>query len=139
MALCAHVAALKCSVPFVAFQDGFRGLDPLIAYSVKASSNLALLRALGRQGAGADPGPGRVSHQVRHMCLYNRFRNASIQTIPACSTGFHSTGIGPPRSTQGPPVHFQYIRNGFRVCFHSRSSVSRAASRASTGTWPACL
>ena len=38
-----------------AFRDGLAGLDdPLIAYSVKANSNGALLRVLARQGLGAD-------------------------------------------------------------------------------------
>jgi len=36
------------------FQDTFAGLDLLLAYSVKANGNLALLNRIGRLGAGAD-------------------------------------------------------------------------------------
>ncbi len=37
-----------------AFQRAFEGADPLVAYSVKANGNLALLARLGALGAGAD-------------------------------------------------------------------------------------
>jgi len=37
-----------------AFVDAFSGLDSLICYSVKANSNMAVIRTLGRLGAGAD-------------------------------------------------------------------------------------
>lgn len=36
------------------FFDAFSGLDPLVAYSVKANSNLAILKLLASEGAGAD-------------------------------------------------------------------------------------
>ncbi len=36
------------------FQDAFKGADALTAYSVKANSNLAVLRILASEGAGAD-------------------------------------------------------------------------------------
>lgn len=36
------------------FAEGFEGLDPLICYSVKANSNLAVIATLAAQGAGAD-------------------------------------------------------------------------------------
>lgn len=36
------------------FFDAFDGLDPLVAYSVKANSNLSVLRVLASEGAGAD-------------------------------------------------------------------------------------
>ncbi len=36
------------------FAKGFEGTDALIAYSVKANSNLAILTLLGKRGAGAD-------------------------------------------------------------------------------------
>ena len=36
------------------FQDAFKGADALTAYSVKANSNLAVLRVLASEGAGAD-------------------------------------------------------------------------------------
>jgi diaminopimelate decarboxylase len=39
---------------FRAFDEAFREVDHLIAYSVKANGNLAILHRLGRLGAGAD-------------------------------------------------------------------------------------
>ncbi|MEO1252290.1 MAG: diaminopimelate decarboxylase [Pseudomonadota bacterium] len=39
---------------FSVFQNAFAGADPLIAFSVKANSNIAVLRVLGDDGAGAD-------------------------------------------------------------------------------------
>jgi diaminopimelate decarboxylase len=39
---------------FRAFADAFAPVNPLIAYSVKANGNLAVLRLLGEAGAGAD-------------------------------------------------------------------------------------
>lgn len=36
------------------FADSFEGLDTLVAYSVKANSNIAVLQTLARLGAGAD-------------------------------------------------------------------------------------
>jgi len=36
------------------FAEAFDGLDPLVAFSVKANSNLAVIATLARQGAGAD-------------------------------------------------------------------------------------
>ena len=39
---------------YQAFTRAFAAVDPLIAYSVKANGNLAVLRALGDAGAGAD-------------------------------------------------------------------------------------
>lgn len=37
-----------------AFQDAFRGVNPLVAYSVKANGNLAVLSLIASEGAGAD-------------------------------------------------------------------------------------
>ena len=39
---------------FRAFRAAFSAVDPLIAYSVKANGNLAVLRLLAGEGAGAD-------------------------------------------------------------------------------------
>jgi len=36
------------------FEQGLAGMDSLIAYSVKANSNIAVLAVLAKQGAGAD-------------------------------------------------------------------------------------
>jgi diaminopimelate decarboxylase len=49
---CYSEAALRRR--FRNFRDAFAGLDPLIAYSVKANGNLSLLRILREEGAGAD-------------------------------------------------------------------------------------
>ncbi len=43
-------------------REAFRGLDPLVAYSVKANPNLALLGLLARAGAGADIVSGGELH-----------------------------------------------------------------------------
>lgn len=48
-----------------AFTDAFAALDPLIAYSVKANGNLAVLRLLAEAGAGADIVSGGELHRVR--------------------------------------------------------------------------
>jgi diaminopimelate decarboxylase len=39
---------------FTVFRDAFRGREVLVAYAVKANSNLSVLKTLGRLGAGAD-------------------------------------------------------------------------------------
>jgi diaminopimelate decarboxylase len=39
---------------FQVFRDAFAGLDALVAYSVKANSNLAVIKTLAGEGAGAD-------------------------------------------------------------------------------------
>ena len=36
------------------FHHAFEGLDPLVAFSVKASPNLAVIKLLASEGAGAD-------------------------------------------------------------------------------------
>ena len=36
------------------FAESFRGIDALVAYSVKANSNIAVLATLAKMGAGAD-------------------------------------------------------------------------------------
>ncbi len=46
------------------FQDALAGLDALVCFSVKASSNLALLRLLFSGGAGADIVSGGELHRV---------------------------------------------------------------------------
>lgn len=48
-----------------AFATAFAPLDPLIAYSVKANSNLAVLRLLAGLGAGADIVSGGELHRAR--------------------------------------------------------------------------
>ncbi|CAN5862326.1 diaminopimelate decarboxylase [soil metagenome] len=48
-----------------AFADAFAALDPLIAYSVKANGNLAVLQLLAGAGAGADIVSGGELHRAR--------------------------------------------------------------------------
>lgn len=50
---------------FTEVRDAFAALNPLIAYSVKSNSNLAVLQLLSRAGAGADI----VSGGELHRCL----------------------------------------------------------------------
>ncbi|CAN5598352.1 diaminopimelate decarboxylase [soil metagenome] len=50
---------------YLAFADAFAELDPLIAYSVKANGNLAVLRLLAELGAGADIVSGGELHRTR--------------------------------------------------------------------------
>jgi diaminopimelate decarboxylase len=47
------------------FDRAFAGVDHLIAYSVKANGNLALLKLLGEQGAGADIVSAGELHRAR--------------------------------------------------------------------------
>jgi diaminopimelate decarboxylase len=49
-----------------AFTGAFAALDPLIAYSVKANGNLAVLRLLAGAGAGADIVSGGELFRARH-------------------------------------------------------------------------
>jgi len=49
---CYSAAALKRN--FQSYRDQFKEENSLICYAVKANSNLAIIRALGRMGAGAD-------------------------------------------------------------------------------------
>ena len=48
-----------------AFASAFAAVDPLIAYSVKANGNLAVLRALAEEGAGADIVSAGELHRAR--------------------------------------------------------------------------
>jgi diaminopimelate decarboxylase len=48
-----------------AFRDAFAAVDPLIAYSVKANGNLAVLQLLAQAGAGADIVSGGELHRAR--------------------------------------------------------------------------
>lgn len=52
---------------FQVFQDAFAGTSHLICYSVKANSNLAVLDALLRQGAGFDIVSGGELARVKHV------------------------------------------------------------------------
>ena len=39
------------------FADAFEGVDALVCFAVKANSNIAVLKTLAQQGAGADVSP----------------------------------------------------------------------------------
>jgi diaminopimelate decarboxylase len=49
---------------FRAFRAAFAGVDPLVAFAVKANGNLAILHRLGRLGAGADIVSGGELHRA---------------------------------------------------------------------------
>lgn len=69
------------------FKQGLTGMDALIAYSVKANSNLAVLALLSKLGAGADVvSGGELARALRagipaknrvFWCRKNTFGNAS--------------------------------------------------------------
>lgn len=63
-----------------AFTDAFRGVDHLVAYSVKANGNLAILNRLARLGAGAD------------IVSYGELHRALRAGIPAARVLFAGVG-----------------------------------------------
>jgi len=52
------------------FADSFSGIDALVAYSVKANSNIAVLATLAKLGAGADVVSG--GELARALVAYSR-------------------------------------------------------------------
>lgn len=64
---------------FIKLQQAFRSLNPLICYSVKANSNLALLKALVDKGAGLDIVSGGELHRALKVdCPPERIVYASV-------------------------------------------------------------
>lgn len=64
---------------FVKLKDAFREVKPLICYSVKANSNLAILRALVDKGAGLDiVSGGELYRAVKAGCPAERIVYASV-------------------------------------------------------------
>lgn len=64
---------------FLKLKNAFRELDPLICYSVKANSNLALLKALVDKGAGLDiVSGGELFRAIRVGCFPRRIVYASV-------------------------------------------------------------
>ena len=64
---------------FLKLKSAFRALHPLICYSVKANSNLALLRALVNKGAGLDiVSGGELFRAKRAGCPAERIVYASV-------------------------------------------------------------
>ncbi|MEE2691426.1 MAG: diaminopimelate decarboxylase [Pseudomonadota bacterium] len=62
------------------FREAFKGLDALIAYSVKANSNIAVLKVLAGEGAGADVVSG------------GELRRARAAGVPAAKIVFSGVG-----------------------------------------------
>ena len=69
---------------FEVFRDGLAPLDPMICYAVKANSNQAVIRTLGKLGAGAD------------VVSEGEFRRALAAGIPADRVIF--SGVGKTRA-----------------------------------------
>jgi diaminopimelate decarboxylase len=64
---------------FVKLKNAFRSLEPLICYSVKANSNLAILRALVDKGAGLDiVSGGELFRALSVGCAPERIVYASV-------------------------------------------------------------
>ncbi|MFH1269500.1 MAG: diaminopimelate decarboxylase [Candidatus Omnitrophota bacterium] len=64
---------------FVKLKTAFRSIEPLICYSVKANSNLAILKALVDKGAGLDiVSGGELSRAVKVGCPANKIVYASV-------------------------------------------------------------
>lgn len=64
---------------FLKLQNAFRGVDPLICYSVKANSNLAILKALVEKGAGLDiVSGGELFRALQAGCPARKIVYASV-------------------------------------------------------------
>jgi len=64
---------------FIKLRDAFRPIRPLICYSVKANSNLAILRSLVKQGAGLDiVSGGELYRALKVGCPENKIVYASV-------------------------------------------------------------
>ncbi|MDD5518074.1 MAG: diaminopimelate decarboxylase [Candidatus Omnitrophica bacterium] len=64
---------------FLKLKSAFREIDPLICYSVKANSNLALLRALVNEGAGLDiVSGGELFRSIKAGCSLKKIVYASV-------------------------------------------------------------
>ena len=64
---------------FLKLKDAFREIDPLICYSVKANSNLAILKTLVQEGAGLDiVSGGELFRALKSGCPPERIVYASV-------------------------------------------------------------
>ncbi|MFH1640517.1 MAG: diaminopimelate decarboxylase [Candidatus Omnitrophota bacterium] len=64
---------------YLKLKDAFRDIDPLICYSVKANSNLAILKALVEKGAGLDiVSGGELFRAIQVGCPAQRIVYASV-------------------------------------------------------------
>jgi len=68
---------------FLSYKDAFSGVDTLMCYSVKANSNLAVLNAFARLGAGFDiVSLGELIRVKRVMAkLFAKFANSYLVQI----------------------------------------------------------
>jgi diaminopimelate decarboxylase len=68
---------------FLKLEQAFKSIKPLICYSVKANSNLAILRALVQKGAGLDiVSGGELYRALKAGCLAKRIVYASVGKTP---------------------------------------------------------
>ncbi|TAM39751.1 diaminopimelate decarboxylase, partial [bacterium] len=64
---------------FIKLRDAFSAIEPLICYSVKANSNLAILKALVKQGAGLDiVSGGELFRALKVGCPAKKIVYASV-------------------------------------------------------------
>lgn len=64
---------------FIKLKDAFRSVSPLICYSVKANSNLAVLKALVNKGAGLDiVSGGELTRALKAGCAPEKIVYASV-------------------------------------------------------------
>ena len=64
---------------FMKLKNAFRRVDPLICFSVKANSNLTILRSLVKKGAGLDiVSGGELYRALKAGCPVKRIAYASV-------------------------------------------------------------
>jgi len=79
---------------FTKLRDAFKAVSPLICYSVKANSNLAILRSLVKQGAGLDiVSGGELYRALKAGCPANKIVYASVGKTDKEITTAISKGI----------------------------------------------
>jgi diaminopimelate decarboxylase len=84
---------------YEAFARAFGALDPLIAYSVKANGNLAVLRLLARAGAGADIVSGGELHRARlagipaERIVFSGVGKTIVELAAALDEGIHAFNV----------------------------------------------
>ena len=79
---------------FIKLRDALRPVNPLICYSVKANSNLAILRSLVRQGAGLDiVSGGELYRALKAGCPADKIVYASVGKTDKEITTAISKGI----------------------------------------------
>jgi diaminopimelate decarboxylase len=82
-----------------AFTSAFAAVDPLIAYSVKANGNLAVLRLLAEAGAGADIVSGGELHRARlagippERIVFSGVGKTITELAAALDAGIHAFNV----------------------------------------------